>query len=95
MDELDAFIDETIRLAGERGYHPTVFIGMRQAHGTVGAISRLVRTGDIQTGFTQLNALGLLDWTIEAAIERFPDLFDHNDIACAEWRLNQVRGAIA
>ena len=91
--ELEAFIDESIRRGAERGYHPTVFIGMRHAHGTVDTISRLVRSGDIQSGFKRLNALGLVNWTIEAAVLAFPTEFQRPDIDCAEWRLNQVRGA--
>ncbi|HEX4158014.1 MAG TPA: hypothetical protein VHY79_06030 [Rhizomicrobium sp.] len=90
MDELESFIDETIRRAAEHGYVPTVFIKMRRDYGTVSAISRLVRTGDTQTGFTRLNELGLRDWTIEAAVLRFPDCFDRNDRASAAWRLDQA-----
>jgi len=45
---LEAFVDETIRLARKHGYHPTEFLRMRSRYGTVGAISRLVRSGDIQ-----------------------------------------------
>ena len=29
---LEAFIDETIRLSRQHGYHPTAFIGMRHRH---------------------------------------------------------------
>lgn len=91
--ELEAFIDEAIRLGAERGYHPTVFIGMRHDHGTVKAISRLVRSGDVQSGFKRLKALRLIEWTIEAAVLRFPDEFQAADIECAEFRLRLVGGA--
>lgn len=87
---LDAFIDETIRLSAERGYHPTTFIGMRQRYGTVVAISRLVVSGDIQSGFGRLFELGLLDWTIEAAVTKFPDEFSREVVDAAIWRLDQV-----
>lgn len=59
---LEAFIDEGIRISRQNEYHPTVFIGMRERLGTVPAISQLVE-------------LGLLDWTIEAAVTKFPDEF--------------------
>jgi hypothetical protein len=39
---LEAFIDEGIKLSKERGYNPTIFIGMRHQYGTVDAIERLV-----------------------------------------------------
>jgi len=45
---LESFIDETIRLSRENGYHPTAFLTMRQRLGTVKAISKLVESGDIQ-----------------------------------------------
>lgn len=88
---LEAFIDEMLKLARARGYVPTIFIGMRRQYGTVDAIERLVETGDIQSGFKRLRQLNLLDWTIEAAVLRFPDEFTRNARQCSEWRLNQVR----
>jgi hypothetical protein len=42
--ELEAFIDEGIKLSIERGYHPTIFVGMRHARGTIDAIERLVQS---------------------------------------------------
>ncbi len=88
--DLEAFVDEAIRLGAGRGYHPTVFIGMRNNHGTVSAISKLVQTGDIQSGFKKLNELGLRDWTIEAAVLKFSNEFSVDDIKCATWRLEQL-----
>lgn len=89
--ELERFIDESIKLSSAKGYYPSVFISMRDRHKTLGAISRLVRSGDIQSGFKRLSELDMLDWTIEAAIQKFPSEFDHHDRACAEYRLSQVR----
>jgi len=89
---LEAFIDETIRLSRENGYNPTAFVGMRHKHGTIGAISKLVQSGDLQSGFKRLQQLGLLDWTIEAAVEKFPDEFSKNDRDCAAFRLSLARG---
>jgi hypothetical protein len=65
---LEAFIDKSIELAKERGYNPTIFIGMRRQHGPLDAIKRLVQSGDIQSGFRRLNQLSLLNWTIESAV---------------------------
>ena len=89
---LEAFIDETIKRSAQKGYHPTTFIGMRSRYGTVGAISRLVASGDIQSGFTKLKNLGLLDYTIEAAVMKFPDEFTKSDRECAAFRLSLVEG---
>lgn len=88
---LEAFIDESIALSKEQGYDPTVFIGMRRRHGTVDAIERLVQSGDIQSGFERLRELDLLDWTVEAAVTKFPEEFSRNAKQCAEWRLQQVQ----
>ncbi|QIA25558.1 MULTISPECIES: hypothetical protein [Mesorhizobium] len=88
---LEAFIDETVRLSGQNGYHPTTFIGMRQRHGTVKAISRLVENGDVQSGFKRLQELGLLDWTIEAAVIKFPAEFSPATRECAEFRLRLAK----
>ncbi|UYW25216.1 hypothetical protein [Methylorubrum extorquens] len=90
--ELEAFVDELIRLGSERDYRPTIFIGMRDRHGTLGAMKRLVRSGDIQSGFQRLSELGLQEHTVEAGILKFRSEFDKADIECAEWRLKQARG---
>lgn len=88
---LEAFIDETIQKGREKRYIPTVFIGMRQQLGTIPAISKLIRSGDIQSGFKRLHNLNLLDWTIEAAVEKFPDEFTGDDLECAAFRLREAR----
>jgi hypothetical protein len=89
--ELEAFVDETIRLSKGRGYNPTTFVGMRHQFGTIDAIERLVQSGEMQSGFKRLKQLGLLDWTIESAVIKFAAEFSNNAKQCAEWRLQQVR----
>jgi hypothetical protein len=89
---LEAFIDESLRISRKHGYHPTAFVGMRARHGTVGAISRLVVSGDTgQSGFKRLHQLGLLEWSVEEAVTRFPDEFSREVRQAAEWRLAQAR----
>jgi hypothetical protein len=88
---LEAFIDETIKVSREHGYHPTVFIGMRARQGTIPAITQLVESGDLQSGFKRLEALGLVDHTIEAAVLRFPREFSERARECAEFRLRIAR----
>ena len=87
---LEAFIDETLKLAKAKGYNPTVFVAMRHQYGTIEAIERLVQSGDMQSGFKRLRQLGLLDWTTEAAVAKFSAEFSRNARQCAEWRLQQV-----
>ncbi len=88
---LEAFIDNSIELAKQRGYNPAVFVGMRRQYGTVDAIERLVQSGDLQSGFRRFKQLDLLDWTIESAVIKFPAEFSRNARQCAEWRLQQVQ----
>jgi hypothetical protein len=87
IDPLEAFIDECVRMCVKHKYHPTVFQGMRDRHKTIPAIEKLVQSGEIQSGFKRLKELGLLDWTIEAAVLKFPDRFSPNARECAEFRL--------
>ena len=88
--ELEAFVDEMLRRAHEKDYHPIAFIGMRARRGTLEAISRLIRDSDMQSGFRRLKELSLLDWTIEAAVLRFPHEFTRDDRECASFRLQQA-----
>lgn len=89
-EALEQFVSETIRLAAVHGYHPTVFIEMRKRHLTVNAISRLVISSDIQSGFKRLAALNLKEWTIEAAVVKFPHEFSPEVVQAAQWRLTQA-----
>jgi transcriptional regulator with XRE-family HTH domain len=89
--DLEAFIDESIRLSRQHGYYPTTFQAMRDRHTTVGAIEKLVVSGDLQTGFRKLRDLGLLDWSIEAAVMKFPHHFTRAARECAEFRLREAR----
>jgi hypothetical protein len=47
---LEAFIDESIRVSVGAQHHPTIFQGMRYRHGTLEAIERLMRGGEIESG---------------------------------------------
>jgi hypothetical protein len=86
-DLLEAWIDEGLRRCVARGYHPTIFIGMRRRLGTVPAIEQLVQSGEIQSGFKKLCELDMAHWSIEAAVRRFPHEFTESARECAEFRL--------
>jgi hypothetical protein len=90
VDEFEAFIDEGIRQSENRGYHPTVFTRMRQQYGTIPAIERLVKAGEIQSGFLKLQKLNMLEWSIEAAVQKFPDKFTQEARDCADFRLKNI-----
>ena len=88
--ELENFIDLGVKLAKEKGYNPHVFIRMRNQYGTIESISRLVVSGEEQSGFKRLKKLGLLDYSIEAAVLKFPKEFSSQAMECAEFRLRMI-----
>lgn len=89
-DELEVWIDESIRLSRSKGYHPRDFIRMREANGhrSVEPIERLVQSGEIQSGFKRMKQIGLLAWSLEAAVMKFPERFTKAARECADFRLN-------
>lgn len=91
MDELEMFIEKSLRKSYEKDYIPTTFITMRRRWGTVEAINRLVVQGNIQSGFKRMHELGLLHLTLEAAVQKFPDRFKRPIREAARFRLDQVQ----
>ena len=90
MEQLEAFIDESIEVCRAHHYLPTAFMQMRQRRGTEETIRLLVTNGEIQSGFRRMRELGLLDWTLEASVIKFPKLFNREVVAAAQFRLQQV-----
>jgi len=89
-DPLEAFIDESLRQFAARHYSPKEFIRMRAQYGTVTTIEKLVKSGEIQSGFYRLQQLHLLERSMEAAVQQFPDRFTKDAIQCAQWRLDNA-----
>lgn len=89
--ELEAFVKDLIRLSFERSYRPNIFIAMIERHQTLEAMKRLVRNGEVQSGFRRLTELGLQHHTVEAGILNFSNEFEKVDIDCAQWRLPQAQ----
>lgn len=82
-------VDECRKL----GYVPTAWIAMmRGPGGARAAAQRLMKSGDIQSGFERLIRMGRIDLTIEHAVldDYWRPLFreDHRD--AARWRLQQA-----
>lgn len=88
---LDVWIDESIRRSQARGYHPSEFIAMRERHGTRLAMERLMKDGKIQSGLRRLKQLGLAEeWSVEAGILKFPDVFTQAAKDAAAFRLKHI-----
>ena len=88
--ELEKFIDELIERGGKRGFTPKAFIGMRGSYGTVEAIKKLVISREINRALKRLQEIGLLDYSIEAAVLKFPSEFTHEEQEAARWKLEQM-----
>jgi hypothetical protein len=91
--ELERFSDESIKHSIEKRYNPTVFVGMRRQYGTREAIKRLVVNGYLQRSLRRMEQLGILDWSIEAAVLKFPRKFEHGVQEAAKFRLDQARAS--
>jgi hypothetical protein len=74
-DPLDAFIDESLERTRKKGYLAPIFRKMRHELGTVEAMRRLAEADVLQSGLRELAHLGLLDWSVEAGVLKFPDRF--------------------
>jgi hypothetical protein len=85
--DLEAYADTMLHRAAEKGFRPTVLIRLRETYGTVRAFSKLFRTDDIESGFRQMKQLGLIEWSIEAAVVKFSREFDQVDVDLARRRL--------
>lgn len=72
---LDEFVAESLRLCRLKRYNSTAFEDMRERLGLVPAIVRSVETSDPRSGYLQMCKLGLKDWTLEAAVVKFPEVF--------------------
>ncbi|MGC8477137.1 MAG: hypothetical protein ACP5NP_12350 [Acetobacteraceae bacterium] len=89
-DPLEVWVEQSIQRSQSK-YHPSEFIRMRDRHGTVKAMERLMRAGQIQSGLVRLKELGMAeDWSVEAGILKFPDRFKEAERAAARFRLDHI-----
>ncbi|HTX79736.1 MAG TPA: hypothetical protein VMC62_08710 [Longilinea sp.] len=63
-------------------------------YGEIEALSRLMKSGDLQQGFKALRDSGQLDKTFEALITTHPELFDQGIVEAAQWRLDHPYGLL-
>lgn len=89
--QLRVFVYEGIRRGAAKGFDPSAFIKLLDTYEMKRAISKLVTGDDILGDFQRLVELDLVNWTVEAAVEKFPSEFSERDIECARIRLSQAR----
>ena len=85
---LEQFVDESIRRAHAVGYHPTAFMTMWHNDRSPAPIERLVKSGDQKSGYKRMVKEGLKDWTLEAAVIKYPDRFSEAAKAGARFILD-------
>ncbi len=96
MDDLaerfEQRLRESVPVAIQLGYNPTVFVDLLERYRGVQTAKRLIAEGEIQYGFKRLAALGRLDLTMEQIMlePEFASLFTEGELAAARWRLDQL-----
>ena len=88
---LEYFCDECVRRSKQRNFDHSIFEGMRTRHGSVAAIKTLVEMGGKLSGIKKLNELGLLNWSVEAAVIKFPEEFTPRTLEFAKEQLRLER----
>lgn len=63
---------------------------MLERYGYVEALTRIVQSADLQTGFRALRDSGRLADSFEAVVVNFAAEFDRQAVAAARWRLDQA-----
>jgi hypothetical protein len=84
---LEEFVDESISRAQARGYTPNWFVGMWNDDRSLAPIEQLVKTSEAKSGYKRMVRIGLKDWTLEAAVVKYPERFSKEAIAYANARL--------
>lgn len=81
--------DESTRL----GYTPTRMMGMLATSSGPFIAKKMVRTGELQYGLKSIFALGRGDLAIESIMleAKFRPLFTNQELAAAQWRIDQVK----
>ena len=87
---LEEFVEEGIRLGIEKGFYPAVFQQMRQHYTLEVAIEKLVRTNETKKGFLKMESFGLKEWTLEAAVLKFPTRFSKEAGVYAKARFDGI-----
>ena len=84
---LEEFVGESVDRSVKRGFHPIAFMRVRAERGTVPAIRRLIEGGATRSGFDRFAALEMTEWSLEAAVVKFPERFNALTLEHAQARL--------
>lgn len=90
-DNLEEFVDKSIQVNSSLGNVQDKLKDMREREGTVRTITNLVAMGTTATGYHNAIKLDLVEWSMEAAVCRFPDQFDLKTRLRAQLQLGTAR----
>ena len=90
LDALEDWLNEATRRCMAQGFLRGRFHELRTRVGTVAAINQQMGTPVEQTPLRRLKEAGLLEWSLEAGVLRFPECFDQGIRDAAKSRLDRV-----
>ncbi|MFZ5821222.1 MAG: hypothetical protein ACOYYJ_15105 [Chloroflexota bacterium] len=90
--EFTQALEQTIEIAKEHKYTPTLFMQMLREYGGVETAKRLLANKEAQTGLYKLWELDLLRESMEAVVlrKKFESLFTEEELAEAHRRLKEL-----
>ena len=89
--ELIAAVDRAIEIYEKMiGEYASRTRPMLDRYGHVQALSRIVQSPDLQSGFKALRDSGQLAITFEAVVVEFADDFEPQIVSAAQWRLDNA-----
>jgi hypothetical protein len=90
---LEEFIDESINVAKSHRYVPSIFMAMWAQDRSIAPIVRLVESSEKKSGYVRMEKLGLKEWTLEAAVLKYPERFSRKTQEYARARLDGILDA--
>jgi len=91
INDFDSVVETAIKLYEEKiGQFATRTWQMIERYGKIEALSRLVVSADLQSGFKVLRDNGLLEYTFEAIVVKYKDKFKPNIVEAAQWRIQEA-----
>jgi len=64
---------------------------MRRDYGLERAIEKLVESSELQSGFTRLKKMNMLEWSLEQAVIHYPERFKPKTREYAGFRLSHAK----
>lgn len=94
-EQFTARLHDAIAKTRELGYNPQRFANKVDTTDSVHLARTYVSTAELHDGFKEVISMGRSDLTMEAIMlePQFAPLFSPQELAAAQWRLDQARNA--